>query len=83
MAYTALVALDPNGRWKEQLKELKPLDIQGPGRDPDNRNDVKSNSQIEPSWIWLVMRSPQERADNQTEDEFNNSMQSVRAQTCA
>ena len=29
VAYTALMALDPNGQWKEQLKELKPSDIRG------------------------------------------------------
>ena len=36
VAYTALLALDPNGSWKEQLKVLKPTDLRGPGRDPDH-----------------------------------------------
>ena len=83
VAYSALIALDPNGQWKEQFKELKPLDIQGPGRNPDNPEDGNSNSRFEPSWIWLVTRSQKERGDNQTEDEFNYSMHSEWAQTRA
>ena len=43
VTYTALMALDPNGQWKEQLKELKPLDIRGLGRNPDNPEGAKSN----------------------------------------
>ena len=43
VTYTALMALNPNGQWKEQLKELKPLDIRGLGRNPDNPEDAKSN----------------------------------------
>ena len=75
VAYTAIAALDPNGSWKESLKELKPTDIQGPGRDPDHPEDAKtSKGRFEPSWIWLVPRSPREKGDNQTEDEFNHSM---------
>jgi hypothetical protein len=84
VAYTALMSLNPNGSWKERLKERKPSDLRGPGRDPENPEDTKkSNGRFEPSWIWLVMRSARERADNQTEDEFNNSMRSEWAQTRA
>ena len=61
---------------------LKPTDLRGPGRDPDHPEDAKtSNGRFEPSWIWLVPRSPQERGDNQTEDEFNHSMRTEWAQT--
>jgi hypothetical protein len=84
VAYNALMALDPNGQWKEQLKELKASDIRGPGRNPDdNPDDVKTNGRFEPSWIWLVTRSQKERGENQTEDEFNQSMCSEWAQTRA
>jgi hypothetical protein len=83
IAYTALKALDPNGSWKERLKELKHSDIRGPGRDSENPDDAKSNGRFEPSWIWLVTRLPQERGDNQTEDEFNHSMRTEWAQTRA
>jgi hypothetical protein len=84
IVYTALMALDPNGCWKECLKELKPSDIRGPGRNLDNPEDAKkSNGRFEPSWIWLVTRLPQERGDNQTEDEFNHSMRTEWAQTRA
>ena len=31
VAYTALKSLDPNGSWKERMKELKPSDLHGPG----------------------------------------------------
>jgi hypothetical protein len=83
VAYTALMALDRDGSWKERLKELKPSDLRGPGRDPDNPQDAKSNGRFEPSWIWLVTRLPQEKGDNQTEDEFNHSMRTEWAQTRA
>ena len=63
---------------------LKPTNLSGPGRDPDHPEDAKtSNGRFEPSWIWLVPRSPQERGDNQTEDEFNHSMRTEWAQTHA
>ena len=83
VAYAALMALDPNGQWKKQFKELKPSDIRGPGRNPDNPEDGTSNGRFEPSWIWLVTRMQKERGDNQTEDEFNHSMRSEWAQTRA
>ena len=83
VAYTALKALEPNGSWRDRLKELKPSDLRGPGRDPDNSEDGNSNGRFEPSWIWLVTRLPKERGDNQTEDEFNHSMRAEWAQTRA
>ena len=84
VAYTALKALDRDGSWKERLKELKPSDIWGSGRDTDNPKDSKKlNGRFEPSWIWLVARLPQKRSDNQTEDEFNHSMRTEWAQMCA
>ena len=84
IAYTALLALDSDGCWKERFKELKPSDVRGPGRNPDNPEDAKkSNGRFEPSWIWLVTRSPKEMEDNQTEDEFNHSMRTEWAQTRA
>lgn len=86
-AYSALLVLDPKGSWRERLKELKPEDIRGPSRDPDNPEDTKnSKGRFEPSWIWLVPRSPHERADDQTEDEFNDTMRTewmqMRARKC-
>ena len=84
VAYTAIAALDPNGSWKESLKELKPTDIWGPGRDPDYPEEAKtSKGQFEPSRIWLVPHSPQEKGDNQTDDEFNHRMHAEWAQTQA
>ena len=44
IAYSALLALDPNGAWKEQLKELKPTDLWGPGRDTDNPEEAKMSN---------------------------------------
>lgn len=84
IAYAALMALDPNGSWRERLKELNPVDIRGPGRDPDHPEDAKTSSgRFIPSWIWLVPRSPQERGDDQTEAEFNDTMCAEWAQTRA
>ncbi|KDR76587.1 hypothetical protein GALMADRAFT_67342 [Galerina marginata CBS 339.88] len=84
VAYTALMALDPDGKWRECLKELKPTDLRGPGRDPENLEDSKtSNGRFTPSWIWLVPRPPQEKGDDQTEEEFNDTMRAEWAQTRA
>ena len=84
IAYTALMALNPNGSWRDRLKELKPTDIRGPGRDPEHPEDAKSsNGQFVTSWIWLVPRSPRECGDDQTEAEFNESMLAEWAQTRA
>jgi len=83
-AYNALLILNPNGSWGEHLKELNVADIRGLGRDPDDLEDVKkSKGHFKPSWIWLVPCSPSKRGDNQTEDEFNNTMCTEWAQTQA
>jgi hypothetical protein len=47
---TALLLLDPTGSWSQQLLELKPQDIKGPGRGKDD----KSEGRRELSWIWLA-----------------------------
>ena len=81
VAYAALLALDPNGSWKECLQELKPVDIRGPGRDDENLEDSKtSKGRFIPSWIWLVPRLPREHGDDQTEEEFNDGMRAEWAQ---
>ena len=55
IAYAALMALDPNGSWREHLKELNPVDIRGPRRDPDHPEDAKTSSgRFILSWMWLV-----------------------------
>ena len=78
------MALDPNSSWRECLKELNPVDIRGPGRDPDHPKDAKTLSgRFIPSWIWLVPCSPQECGDDQTEAEFNDTMRAEWAQTRA
>ena len=46
VAYTALMALNPNCQWKEQLKELKPSDIRGLGRNPDNPEDRSEERRV-------------------------------------
>ncbi|KAM6490236.1 hypothetical protein JOM56_014213 [Amanita muscaria] len=50
VARSALLILDPNGRWQSCLKDLRDNDIRGPGKD-DNGS---GNRRYEPSWIWLV-----------------------------
>ena len=84
VAYAALLALDPSGSWRECLQELKPVDIRGPGRDEENLEDSRtSKGRFIPSWIWLVPRLPREHGDDQTEEEFNDSMRAEWAQTRA
>lgn len=74
VAWRALCVLEPDGSWSRRLKELKDLDISGPGKDP---SDVStSNSRYEPSWIWLVPRATEPNNPNagMDEEEFNDSM---------
>jgi hypothetical protein len=48
-AYTALLALDPTGEWRKQLKKLNDEDIRDPGKDDDEMEGTR-----ELSWIWLT-----------------------------
>jgi hypothetical protein len=76
VAWHALSTLDPGGSWAERLKELKPKDVSGTGRDPDD--STASNSRYNPSWIWLVQRVGQSSGSGSeshiSEDEFNENM---------
>lgn len=67
-ARLALLNLDPDGTWKDRLKELRKEDIRGPGKD----GEKTSNGRFEPSWIWLVQRTT--RSKTQDEDEFNDGV---------
>jgi len=78
-ARSALLVLDPEGDWKERLKELRREDIRGPGRDLGDKKTT--NGRFEPSWIWLVQRNPTPMS--QTEAEFNASMKVEWAKTRA
>jgi hypothetical protein len=49
VAWRALCVLDPDGPWSTHLKELKDLNISGPGKDPDDTSTT--NSRYKPSWI--------------------------------
>lgn len=74
-AWQALRVLDANGSWSTRLKELKDVDIRGPGKDLDNT--CSSNSRYEPSWIWLVPRVTFESNNPEggmREEEFNDYM---------
>lgn len=65
------------------MKELKPSDISGPSRDP---NDVSTKSRYEPSWIWLAPRVTEAHGNSDlamNEQEFNKSMRVEWAKTCA
>lgn len=84
VAYNALLVLDPHGSWMKYLKELRNEDIRGPGRSPDDPLDNKvSKGRFEASWIWHVPCSSSEKTDNQTEEEFNESMRAEWAQARA
>jgi hypothetical protein len=50
-AHSALLSLDPNGDWKNQLRVLKDEDIKGPGKGEDEAEGTR-----ELSWIWRVAR---------------------------
>ncbi|KAJ3511895.1 hypothetical protein NLJ89_g3832 [Agrocybe chaxingu] len=68
-ARSALVILDPNGKWQDRLRVLHDKDIHGPGRDPD---DATSKGRYEMSWIWLVARPAD--VELQKEEELNEGM---------
>jgi hypothetical protein len=74
-AWQALRILAPDGSWSTRLKELKDIDIRGPGKDLDNT--CSSNSRYEPSWIWLVPHVTSESNNPEAgmrEEEFNDHM---------
>lgn len=66
-ARTALLVLDPDGNWREELKELRQEDIRGPGKDPD-----ESNGRFVMSWIWMTRKA--DKICETTEAEFNECM---------
>ena len=66
-ARLALSVLDPDGDWREELKELRPEDIRGPGKEAD-----ESNSRFVMSWIWMTRKS--DNSSVGTEAEFNEAM---------
>ncbi|KAJ2911924.1 hypothetical protein MD484_g8492, partial [Candolleomyces efflorescens] len=69
-AHTALSNLDPNGDWSLRLQVLKPGDIRGPGRDPEE----VSNGRFIMSWIWLVPRARSEGPDELRGDDLDESL---------
>ena len=74
-AWQALHILDPGGSWSTCLRELKDVDIRGPGKDLDGT--FSSNSHYELSWIWLVPRLASESNNpdgGMREEEFNDHM---------
>ena len=68
-ARNALLLLDPDGDWREELKELRQEDIRGPGRDPD-----ESNGRFVMSWIWMTRKADKICETTQAEAEFNECM---------
>jgi hypothetical protein len=69
-AHAALASLDPNGDWSLRLQVLKPGDIRGPGRDPEE----VSNGRFIMSWIWLVPRARSEGPDELRGDDLDESL---------
>jgi hypothetical protein len=91
-AHTALLKLDPCGDWITQLQELKPGDIQGPGKGKDEEHNKKGynsdskklrsfEGRRELSWIW-VEHHEGEGQDSESEitvDEINDGQLSFTA----
>jgi hypothetical protein len=69
-ARAALSTLDPNGDWSLRLQVLKPGDIRGPGKDPEE----VSNGRFIMSWIWLVPRARSEGPDELRGDNLDESL---------
>ena len=84
-AWQAMRILDLDSPWSTRLKELKDVDIHGPGKDLDDT--CSSNSHYEPSWIWLVPCVTSESNNpkgGMCEEEFNDHMhvEKAKAQAC-
>jgi hypothetical protein len=60
VAYSSLVALDPMGKWRALLWELKEGDIKAPGR-----SDNESEGFHEVPWIWKATLPVQRHAEEQ------------------
>ncbi|PIL29361.1 hypothetical protein GSI_09412 [Ganoderma sinense ZZ0214-1] len=83
-ARTAMVALDPTGKWVETYKVLLDGDLRGPRRDDDEV--VSSEGCYEISWIWLTPRSalePGETSSGATAEEFTETMRAEWARSKA
>ncbi len=77
-AYTALLALEPDGTWKSRFQVLNTEDIRGPGRQSD---DPTPNSRYQVSWIWLVGKTSHH--SDSVEEEFDDVMRVEWAKTKA
>lgn len=79
-ARSALLLAVPGGEWKDRLKDLKDIDIRGPGKDDfymhqsDNILPGGSKGRFEISWIWLVPRPSSEVEANSSEQVFDEGM---------
>jgi hypothetical protein len=70
-AYTALLALQPDGPWKSHFQQLNPTDIRGPGRQSNDPTE-KSKGKYELSWIWSVGKVT--KSDDSDEEELDGVM---------
>ncbi|KAI0037791.1 hypothetical protein FA95DRAFT_1585548 [Auriscalpium vulgare] len=71
-AYAALVILDPNGNWKDVLRELEDAHI----RSPRPESDKPGKSKFEVPWIWTVLKPDKRdmvRDEGATEEEILDS----------
>jgi hypothetical protein len=79
-AYTALLAADSGGEWKNRLRKLENSEIRGPGKDdfyiqePGNLGPESSKGRFQISWIWLVPRSVNEVEADSSEQVLDEGM---------
>jgi hypothetical protein len=79
-AHLALLSADPEGEWKDRLKDLVDTDVRGPGKDDfymqeaGNKTAGASKSRYEVSWIWLVPRSKSEVEADGAEQVFDDGL---------
>ena len=79
-AWSALLAANLEEQWKDRLKDLKDLDVCGPGKDdfylqePGKPNYGASKGRYELSWIWLVPKSRSEVDTNILEQVFDEGL---------
>ncbi|KAH8101661.1 hypothetical protein DFH11DRAFT_1523480 [Phellopilus nigrolimitatus] len=53
--------LDPEGEWHQRFRELKDVDVRGPGRNDDQHKKLGEGRTV-PSWIWAQARGSPDRS---------------------
>ena len=80
-AHAALLTLNPDGEWRERLRELNDGDVHGPGKDDGGFLELSQGGsgvgkgRYEMSWIWLAPKIPAEAEGDGLKEVLDQGMQ--------